>query len=569
MHKILEAVRSLQADNPLGLPIIRSVHQAVPIKGSSIRSGVFFVITEREALEFGRRLAQHPHLRFLEKVRYNVLFANFLYPSSKEPGTVPYPDRAVLTIYDYTNNIGYEVTAHFPTAKWVEITPCKEQPLYFSEVEYQDAVSILTQDPAWGEPLRRGVAYCSPGMPAVVHEPAPDSPFGRLDVMPSYVPTHRCSVVQVHYGRGSGLEGRTALFLIDLVDQSVVGYSNTVSDFAPAACGGPPSGGSCSNVGGNTWQALSWGPWSMLVRRPSGTQVSGMSAGAGVELRDVSYNGRLVIRRAGMPVLNVFYDNNACGPYRDWLYSENCFQCTGTDLGNGLRMANTGTRAQTICDTGTDPGNFRGVGIFEENGELVLISECSAGWYRYITSWRFHPSGIIRPRFLYGYTDNSCVCRGRLHNAIWRIHFALDGQGGLMVEEYDAPRGARNGRWLPINIEARRLRHPNRDRRWRVRKLGANYSAEIIPGSKDGFHESFNTGEGDLWVLRYKTGSGDGGDGELSGSSGSWANISQYVNGEKTVGQDLVVWYGAHLRKRGADTFECPPLGPDIVLSGF
>jgi hypothetical protein len=41
-----------------------------------------------------------------------------------------------------------------------------------------------------------------------------------------------------------------------------------------------------------------------------------------------------------------------------------------------------------------------------------------------------------------------------------------------------------------------------------------------------------------------------------------------YVNGERTLNEDLVVWYGVHLRKRGADTFECPPLGPDIYLSG-
>ncbi|MFQ3610936.1 MAG: hypothetical protein SNJ72_05490 [Fimbriimonadales bacterium] len=567
MYKILDAVLSLQADNPLGLPVIRSVRQTVPIKGTSIRSGVFFVITEREVLDFGRRLAAHPRLRFLEKVRYNVLAANFLYPPTKEPGTLPYPDRAELTLYDYTNNIGYLVTAHFPTARWVEVTPMKEQPLYFSEVEYRDAVQILTRDPNFGEPLRRGTAFCSPGMPAVVHEAAPDSPLGRLDVMPSYVPSHRCTVVQVHYGRGSGLDGRTALFMIDLVDQTVVGYTNTVGDFAPAACGGPPSGSSCGSVGGSTWQALSWGPWSMMVRRPAGTRTSEQNSGAGVELRDVFYNGRLVIRRAGMPVLNVFYDGNSCGPYRDWLYSENCFKCTGTDIGNGLRVADPNTNVRTICEDMNDAGTLRGVAVYEDAGELVLISECDAGWYRYITGWRFHPSGIIRPRFMYGYTDSSCVCRGRLHNAIWRIHFALDGQGGLMVEEYDAPRGSRAGRWTPIVMEARRLRYPDRDRRWRVRKLSTGFTAEIVPGAKDGLHEAFTTGEGDVWVMRYKPGSG-GLDAEVSGSGGSWANISQYVNGEKTVDQDLVVWYGAHLRKRGADTFECPPLGPDIILSG-
>jgi hypothetical protein len=94
-------------------------------------------------------------------------------------------------------------------------------------------------------------------------------------------------------------------------------------------------------------------------------------------------------------VLNVFYDGNSCGPYRDWLYSETCFKCTGTDLGNGLALrGNPGQKAITICDDANDSGNFRGVGVYEDpdTGELVLITECSAGWYRYITGWRFHPA---------------------------------------------------------------------------------------------------------------------------------------------------------------------------------
>ncbi|MCS7300167.1 MAG: hypothetical protein NZ556_01240, partial [Fimbriimonadales bacterium] len=92
----------------------------------------------------------------------------------------------------------------------------------------------------------------------------------------------------------------------------------------------------------------------------------------------------------------------------------------------------------------------------------------------------------------------------------------------LVVEETDSPRGARRENWQPHRIEAMRLRWPNRNPRWRVRKL----------------------------------------------STGSFANITQYVNGERTLNEDLVVWYGVHLRKRGSDNFECPPLGPDIYLSG-
>ncbi|MDW8105924.1 MAG: hypothetical protein RMK45_00435 [Armatimonadota bacterium] len=570
MDKLITALVPLQADNPLGLPIIRSVHEAVPVKGTNIRSGVFYVIPERQMRDYARALWEHPRLKFLHNVRYNVLAATLENPPSREPGVVLYPDRAVLIIYDYDNNLGYRVEASFPAPKYVELTPLKGQPDYFSEAEYQEAVQILAADPKYGEPLRRRVAYCSPGMPPVITEPAPASPWGRLDLIPSTMPDHRLVSVLMHFLPGSGREGEIATFLVDMTDARVAA-SNSVSDrgmgdFYPASCGGPPSSGSCNSVGGSAWQALAWPAsnpiWSMLVRRPSGSRSDGQNYGAGVEIADVFFNGRLVLKRGGMPVLNVFYNNNGCGPYRDWLYSETCFKCNGTDIGNGLRVANPGTRAITICDDGNDSGNFRGVGIHEEpDGELLLITECSAGWYRYITGWRFHPSGILKPRFLYGYTDSSCVCIGRLHNGYWRLHFALDGVGGLVVEESSTPRGARREVWQPIRIEARRLRWPNRNTRWRVRKLSTGFTAEIVPGERDGFFELPSTGEGDVWVVKARAT-------EMMGSGGAFANITQYVNGERVFNEDIVVWYGVHQRKRGADNFECPPLGPDIYLRG-
>ena len=53
--------------------------------------------------------------------------------------------------------------------------------------------------------------------------------------------------------------------------------------------------------------------------------------------------------------------------------------------------------AKTIIESGTDAGNFRGVAIFVQGQEVVLVSELAAGWYRYISAWRFHADGTIRP----------------------------------------------------------------------------------------------------------------------------------------------------------------------------
>ena len=42
-----------------------------------------------------------------------------------------------------------------------------------------------------------------------------------------------------------------------------------------------------------------------------------------MEVRFVDYKGKRVLYRAHVPILNVKYDSDACGPYRDW---------QGTDL---------------------------------------------------------------------------------------------------------------------------------------------------------------------------------------------------------------------------------------------
>ena len=85
----------------------------------------------------------------------------------------------------------------------------------------------------------------------------------------------------------------------------------------------------------------------------------GQSDGTGLELTDVYYKGRLILKRAEVPVLNVLYAGNTCGPYRDWLYSEDCFQATGTDVpssGSGVRIANA--PPSTLCESGS-PGAMR------------------------------------------------------------------------------------------------------------------------------------------------------------------------------------------------------------------
>jgi hypothetical protein len=89
-----------------------------------------------------------------------------------EPGTVPrHLTRRVLILYDYTNNVGYRVVADFPYARQREggAHAAKEQPdLCSVRWSIRRRCRFWLADPKFGEPLRRGIAFCSPGMPPVI-----------------------------------------------------------------------------------------------------------------------------------------------------------------------------------------------------------------------------------------------------------------------------------------------------------------------------------------------------------------------------------------------------------------
>lgn len=107
--------------------------------------------------------------------------------------------------------------------------------------------------------------------------------------------------------------------------------------------------------------------------------------GSGIELRNVFYRGKLVLYRAHVPILNVLYDDNV--NYRDWQNAETVFRAVGQDpVGPGWRLCTAPPK--TILESETDAGNFQGVALHYQNGELRIVSEMVAGWYRYVSDWR-------------------------------------------------------------------------------------------------------------------------------------------------------------------------------------
>lgn len=265
--------------------------------------------------------------------------------------------------------------------------------------------------------------------------------------------------------------------------------------------------------------------WNFTVVRPSAS--SGIF-GSGLELKGVRYRGRLLLARAHTPIINVRYERDACGPFRDWT-AENPFVANGQLLGLGIMKADT--RPSTIFDSGSDRGNFRGVAIYAEGDRVELVTELSAGWYRYVSEFHFHADGTIEPRFRFSGVENSCVCKTHFHHVYWRFDFDLGESGNNFVET-----SSDRLTWRRVDKEVEQ-RKSRRLQFWRVRDA-ENWGYELTPGANDGSADAY--AKADVWLLRYHWWELD----DFTARRSTAAELGAFVNGEDLT--DVVLWYGAH-----------------------
>lgn len=350
---------------------------------------------------------------------------------------------------------------------------------------------------------------------------------------------------------------------ISFRNDRVVKYPNNApptATAAPEACGITSAGQGSTGPGvAGQYQATvtqNGNPlWEMLIIRPSSS--SGASnERSGIEVRDVKYKGKSVLKRGHAPILNVQYINNVCGPFRDWQYAEGFFQVptAGTTYPNGtnggIALVGAGGVATTAVETRNDSGNFQGVAVYQQDvgygSELVLVTEMNAGWYRYIMEWRFAPDGTIRPRYGFGSTVNGCVCNPRNHHVYWRFDFDIVQPNNRI---FQVERGRKFLRPLPT--EAAIFRSYQLNRSFLVQNANGDEAYQITPGRNDGsvtnsagvLTDTF--GAGDFWFMQFKgTAAAPG---EIDDpNAGSAANLAPWVNNESLDNQDVVVWYSAH-----------------------
>jgi hypothetical protein len=243
----------------------------------------------------------------------------------------------------------------------------------------------------------------------------------------------------------------------------------------------------------------------------------------------------------------------------------------GADVAPGFRLCPT--PATTVLESGQDHGNFAGVAIYVDGEEVVLVSELEAGWYRYISMWRLHADGSIRPRFGFGAVENDCVCNRHHHHAYWRFDFDIAGAADDTVQEFnDPPLPGSTAKWHTLLHEIRRRRSTARKRAWRVRNRGSDEGYVVTPGPHDGeADDAF--GVGDFWALRHRPGQFDDGQGFTTDLTAARAHLDRFVNGESIDGTNVVVWYAGHFAHdvgaeeggahEGDDHIVGPTLKPD------
>jgi hypothetical protein len=498
-----------------------------------------------------RAALEHPAVRAeVEGVEHRVLSLRPVGDAGADP-----PTAVEATIYDYTNERAVVVDVPLNGAGAPRVASTARQPLP-TEAERRAALAVLRDDPKLGPPIRDGRLVPYRPMPPLLGEEEPDGRLVRavtVGLRPAEADGAGHEIVAVPLAR------REVVRFADGAPPAALALSQSCGPHAagqPTAQGVPGSARITVSQNGDVL-------WTLIANRPA---ASSGTNGSGLELRNVSYRGKRIFRRAHVPILNVRYDNDACGPYRDWQNEESMLSADGTDAAPGFRVCTA--PAQSILESGHDHGNFLGVAVFVDGDEVVLLSELEAGWYRYVSSWRLAADGTIRPRFGFAAVRSSCVCNLHHHHAYWRLDFDVAGGGDCVVHEFNDPPVSGTNRWHPLRHEIRRARNASHGRRWKVINRTTGESCTLSPGPDDGQADAF--GVGDLWALRRRTGEVDDGQAFTTDPSKARAHIDRFVNHESIHGTDVVLWYAGHFAHDIHHTDEVGHIvGPTITLGDW
>jgi hypothetical protein len=410
------------------------------------------------------------------------------------------------------------------------------------EDEFGWAVDRLKEDTVLGPALESGELTPYRPMPALVSFHDPDGNSDRAVAVGLRSPAGEHRIVGVRNADGE-----------ILLNPPGAPAPSTEECGAPAEAAVPsaPPRGRQARV--RVWQGDTK-LWDFVVVRPA---ASSGTNGSGIELRTVDYLGARVLQRAHLPIVNVRYEDTGAAE-RHWGYEEAAFVAEGDDAVPGFRVCTR--RPETILETGTDGGGYRGVALWVEGDDLLLTTQLEVGPYRYVDEWRLAADGTIRPRLGCSPATNAATCRPHVHHAYWRLDFDILAPGSNVLREFNDPPIRGETRWHFMRFEVKRTRDAARGRQWLVRHDRDSREYRIVPGPEDGTADDF--GAGDVWVLAYSPDEMDDGQGFTEDVALARAGLDRLVSGEGVHSKDLVVWYAVHVAHPGTGAER---VGPDLV----
>lgn len=309
--------------------------------------------------------------------------------------------------------------------------------------------------------------------------------------------------------------------------------------------------------------------WEMCYLTPAN---SSAARGSSLEVRDVYYNGHLVMERSHVPMLFANYASSTC--YRDWKDANSSFLKADKvefPLQSAITTCDISTsETQIVSDcpfidveNGGSVGNgsdcIQGVQVEKYPDRMVLTTNHSAAWYKYSSRYTFYLDGRIQPRFGFANSDGTMSGTTHWHHAYWRTNFDIDGpdndeilvNGTIMNTEFTGFRDQVNN-----NVWTIRDRVTNRG--YRVEPTREDYLVDADP-SGAGQHEV------DVMATRFKL---VGGIPEYSDTPGSNSlgdcvmNENALVNGESLQNEDVVFWYRTAVNDIANQGLECKFGGP-------
>ncbi|MFK7996547.1 MAG: pre-peptidase C-terminal domain-containing protein [Granulosicoccus sp.] len=233
----------------------------------------------------------------------------------------------------------------------------------------------------------------------------------------------------------------------------------------------------------------------------------------GLTLHDVSYEGTPILNQASFPIMSVYYDDNACGPYADRL---NGPQASVEWADDALLVAREYTQ--------------NGVQWFELGIREFI------GSYDIYQVWYFSADGSLDGHVF----SRGLQCDiGHIHYPMWRFDFDIDGDGddhilretaaGAFTRyttefETSATAAYQHGWFVEDALSGYRVRIDFDDGAW-------NLPGDVVPATA---YEDNRIGG-----MLYKE--------SEKGWTGGPSRFFPYDNGENIDGADIVMWYRGYL----------------------